>query len=123
MRSIIISTAMRHGAMGVSSASFTIISCVYSRGFITFSHHTAPVLFIQLSTITGAVTAAEQYILFSPSSTGCHWAAGIIHSFPGGIFTYSQEDIGFPQNTSIPPTGSETSDLSTVNTFLPITTS
>ena len=78
---------------------------------------------MQLSTITGAVTAEAQYILFSPSSTGCHGATGIIHSFPGGIFTYSQEEIGFPQNTSIPPPGRETSDLITVNRFLPITTS
>ena len=67
--------------------------------------------------------ADEQYTVLSSASTGCHVATGIMHSFPGGIFTYSQEDIGLPQNTSIPLPGSETSDLSTVNRFLPITTS
>ena len=105
------------------NTSFTVISCVSSRGFITFNHHTAPGTFIQLFTITGAVTANEQYTLLSSASTGGHGATGIMHSFQGGIFTYSQEDMGFPQNTSIPPPGSETSDLNTVKRFLPITTS
>ena len=68
------------------------------------------------------MTAEKQYTVFSSVYTGCNEATGIIHLFPGGIFIYSQEDKGSPQNTSISPPGSESSDLNTVKRFLHITT-